>query len=292
MKVLSQYLLFISLFLLNITSYSKDINIALNAADSGVADYAPSAFKKDIIKVLNKIGVSVDTSSTQAYQATYEMGATIKNSNGYSNSFEVYYQLVNPKTNKTVEIYDRLQYKRDNEPIYSVVESSLSSMYTFNVSDEKSAFFMPGAAFDFYQPRNNDIGQFYGPSVEFVYYSRSKKSTSSRSGPSRIKSYGKIGILNSTFQDSSDLLMVSSGINLSFESNTNRSYLLPYFGLDIGGLYGKSMRTFQFTPHLGVQFFSTRKLIWSGQAGYLYSVKEFDQYSGYSFKTSLNVLLW
>lgn len=284
-------LLFSSLFASHF-SYSKDIVVALHSVTSRVDSYSSTDFKNDITKVLKKNGVSVDTVSTHTYHVSYELRAQIKCIPSNENGFEVYYDLIHPKSNKTIEVYDRLIYKSSKEPIYSIVENSLLRMETFEDSDEKNDYFMPGAAFDLYQPRNNEIGAFYGPSVEFVFYSRSKNSYSNRSGPSRIKSYGKIGILNSTFQDSSDLLMVSAGLNLSFESKTNRNFLLPYFGLDIGGLYGNSLRTFQFTPHLGVQFVSTRNLVWSGQAGYLYSVKSFDQYSGYSFKTSLNVLLW
>ncbi|MFT5820153.1 MAG: hypothetical protein ACI8ZM_001387 [Crocinitomix sp.] len=292
MKNLLKLILVLSISFISLKSYSKDLVVSLHNVISRVDLYSSNTFKKDIIKVLKKNGVSVDTVSEHSYQISYQMRALIKNSADNVNSFEIYYELVNPKSNKTTEIYDHIRYKGSNEPVYSIVERSLLSMETFKDSDEKDDYFMPGAAFDFYQPRKTDIGQFYGPSVEFVFYSRSKRATSKRSGPSRIKSYGKIGILNSTAQDASDLLMVSCGINLSFESKTNRNYLLPYFGLDFGGLYSKSMSTFQFTPHLGVQFLSTKKIIWSGQAGYLYSVRNFDEYSGYSFKTSLNVLLW
>jgi hypothetical protein len=292
MKNLHAFLFVLTLISFSHFSYSKEIVVALESVNSRVDSYPAEEFKKDIIKVLKKNGISVDTTSTYAHHVSYKMRALISDFPNSENSFQVYFDLVNAKTNKTEEIYDRLGYKNTNEPVKSVVERAILAMRTFRASDEKDDYFMPGAAFDIYQPRNKDIGEFYGPSVEFVFYTRSKTSYSKRSGPSRIKSYGKIGILNSTFEGSSDLLMVSAGLNLSFEAKTDRNFLLPYFGLDLGGLYGNSLRTFQFTPNLGVQFVSTDRIIWSGQAGYLYSIRDFDQYSGYNFKTSLNVLLW
>jgi len=48
----------------------------------------------------------------------------------------------------------------------------------------------------------------------------------------------------------------------------------------------------QFTPVAGIQIFSNKRLIWSVQAGYNYTVKDFENYSGMQYSSTFNLLLW
>lgn len=293
-EMLKSLIILSTTIFLSFNSYAYSLNKVILIGDikSTISEYPTSEFRENVIFTLNRLGDILDTNSTRKSDADLQLNGYISVSKSTPFRYTLTFKLIKISNNKTIENHEAMRYKNPNDSVGEIVEKTLHEMREFNRTETKSDYFMPGAAFDIYQPRDKEIGDFYGPGVEFVFYSRLKHSSSNRNGPSRIKSYGKIGILNSTFQDSSDILMVSTGINLSFESKTDRKFLLPYFGLDLGGVFGRTLNTFQFTPLLGVQLFSTSKIIWSAQAGYLYSVKKFDQYSGYNFRTSLNVLLW
>lgn len=89
-----------------------------------------------------------------------------------------------------------------------------------------------------------------------------------------------------------DIFFANLGLNLSFEGNTSRQFALPYFGLEIGGLFQRDFSTLHFTPVAGIQVFSTKNLIWTIQGGYQYTTSKFDEYSGATCSSTLNILLW
>ena len=86
--------------------------------------------------------------------------------------------------------------------------------------------------------------------------------------------------------------MTNLGLNLSFEGNTNRKYLIPYFGLETGGMFQRDYGTFHVTPVAGTQLVSTRVVQWSVQGGYMYATNRFDEYSGLTASSTVDILLW
>ena len=154
-------------------------------------------------------------------------------------------------------------------------------------------YFMPGIGYKIYQPKNiQDLGTYSGVVTEFVIYGRAKGTSSNYSGPARIKTYGNLSIMNSSNNSAKDLFFANLGLNLSFEGKTNRKLLIPYFGLEVGGLYKRDFSTFQFSPVAGIQLFSSKKILWNIQGGYQYTTKNFDEYSGFLFSSTFNILLW
>lgn len=154
-------------------------------------------------------------------------------------------------------------------------------------------YFMPGIVYKYYVPKNaSAFGIYQGAGAEYVIYARAKGHNSKSSGPARIKIYGNLSILGSDNQEAQDIFFASWGLNLAFEGKTKRKYFIPNFGLESGGLFQRDFSTFQFTPMVGVQLVSTKRLLWSAQGGYQYTTRKFDEYSGYVFSSGLNVLLW
>ncbi len=170
----------------------------------------------------------------------------------------------------------------------------LTSFVTFSQKDsEWDDYFMPGVGYKTYIPKNqSDLGIYHGVMTEFVIYARAKGIQSKSSGPARIKTYGNLSIMASDNAIAKDIFYANLGLNLSFEGNTGRKYLIPYFGLEMGGLFQRDFSTFQFSPVGGIQLLSTKTLLWNVQGGYQYTTKKFDEYSGYTFSSTLNVLLW
>lgn len=168
------------------------------------------------------------------------------------------------------------------------------SFLTFAQNDsEWDDYFMPGVGYKAYIPKNKkDLGTYHGVMTEFVIYARAKGDSSWRSGPVRVKTYGNLSIMSSNNTNAKDIFFTNLGLNLSFEGKTGRKFLIPYFGLEMGGLFQRDFSTYQISPVSGIQIVSTKKIIWNIQGGYQYTTKRFDEYSGYSFSSTLNVLLW
>jgi hypothetical protein len=153
---------------------------------------------------------------------------------------------------------------------------------------------MPGVGYRYYIPKNNKVlGEYRGVVSEFVVYARAKAPDSKTwKGPSRLKTYGNVSLMKSSIEENNDLFMCNFGLNLSFEGNIKRKWLIPFFGIEIGGVFRRGYNTFQFTPLSGIHIVSTKKILWNIQAGYQYNAKYFDQYSGYNITSTINFLLW
>ncbi|MBI3133791.1 MAG: hypothetical protein HYZ14_03865 [Bacteroidetes bacterium] len=162
-----------------------------------------------------------------------------------------------------------------------------------NDDTEWDDYFMPGVGYKMYVPKNTtDLGVYHGVMTEFVIYARAKGLKSSSTGPARIKTYGNLSIMSSTQSEAKDIFYCNMGLNLSLEGKTDRKFLIPYFGLETGGLFQRDFSTMQFSPVVGFQLVSTKKILWNVQGGYQYTTKKFDEYSGYTFSSTFNILLW
>lgn len=160
-------------------------------------------------------------------------------------------------------------------------------------TEEWDDYFMPGIGYKVYTPKNSaKLGVYQGIVTEFVIYAKAKNKLSSQSGPARVKTYANLSILKSTRDSARNIFNVNFGLNLSFEGKCNRKYLIPYFGLEVGGLFQRNYSSMQFTPVAGIQLFSNKRMIWTLQAGYNYTVKYFEDYSGMQYSSTFNLLLW
>lgn len=171
--------------------------------------------------------------------------------------------------------------------------SAFSQTQTEDIWDEWDDYFMPGVGYKIYTPKNADsLGMYQGVSTEFVVYARARRGNSWRSGPGRVKTYGNLSIMKSDKSSAKDIFNVNFGLNLSFEAAIKRNFGIPYFGLELGGLFRRDFSSLQFTPVAGIQLVSNKRIIWTVQAGYNYTIKYFDEYSGLQYSSTFNLLLW
>lgn len=161
-----------------------------------------------------------------------------------------------------------------------------------NADTEWDDYFMPGIGYKTYVPKKTELGVYQGVVTEFVIYARAKGKESHRSGPARVKTYGNLSIMKSDAEAAKDIFFANLGLNLSLEGNTSRKYFIPYFGVEMGGLYRRDFSTMHFSPVAGVQLVSNKLFLWNLQGGYQYTTRNFDEYSGYTFGSTLNILLW
>jgi hypothetical protein len=153
-------------------------------------------------------------------------------------------------------------------------------------------YFMPGLAYAVFQPKATDsLGQFSGLTVEYLIYAKVEQND--ESGPSHFRFYSKLNILQSTKSSINSMFMYTAGIDLSLEKNPKRSFLIPYFGLEFGGLSQKQLgTTVQFTPTFGIHLLSKKNLFINVHGGYLYPIANFETLQGWFGQAGLNFALW
>lgn len=159
-------------------------------------------------------------------------------------------------------------------------------------NSEFESWFMPGGGYHYYMPSATDsLGTFSGIAVEFVIYT--KVDQNDNPGPSHIRWYTKFNLNNSSRENISDLFFYSMGISLSLEKNPKRSYLIPYFGLETGGISHKLFgTTLNFTPLAGIHLVASRKLFVNIHGGYQYPVRNFEYLQGWFGYAGINFALW
>lgn len=155
-----------------------------------------------------------------------------------------------------------------------------------------STWFMPGISYSMYRPSARDsFGVFSGLTVEYLIYAKVEQNN--HPGPSHVRVYSKLSILNSDKKPSSAMLQYAMGLDLSLEKNPKRNFLVPYFGLEAGGLSNRLFKTtFCFTPTIGIHLLSTRNLFVNVHAGYNYPINNFEMLKGWSYQAGLNFALW
>lgn len=157
------------------------------------------------------------------------------------------------------------------------------------VRDDWEGFFLPGGSYSLYVPRGEDEGVFHGPAFELLIGGWIHRNEDR--GPSHGRVYASVGLLQSTVDV--DAVSAALGFDLSIERNPIRSYLIPFFGLEAGGLFRQGAPSIaQFTPSLGVHLITGRNLFLNVSGGYLFPTARIDDLLGYTARASLNVSLW
>jgi hypothetical protein len=97
-----------------------------------------------------------------------------------------------------------------------------------------SAMLLPTAFGTVYAPHGMP-GTFYGGGLEAVLLAWSDNS--SAYGPSQGRLRIDVAYLTSSAMDTGGIAMYRGGAQLAFERNASRSWAIPYFAADIGGLW-------------------------------------------------------
>jgi hypothetical protein len=168
--------------------------------------------------------------------------------------------------------------------------------YKVAVKEDEYDYFetwlMPGLGFTYYQPSLSDsTGIFSGLTVEYLIYG--KISHNDNTGPSQVRVYTKLNILKSNKANINSLFMYTLGVDLSLEKNPSRQYLVPFFGLELGGMSQNQFgSTIQFTPTFGVHLLSKKNIFINVHGGYVYPLKNFETLQGWFGQVGVNFALW
>jgi hypothetical protein len=117
---------------------------------------------------------------------------------------------------------------------------------------------LPTAFAAMYAPADAQ-GPWYGGGLEAV---TAWSDNSPAFGPSQGKFRFGAGVLRSTEMDAGTMVMYRGGAQVSFERNASRQFLIPYFAVDIGGLWTKATGSRGFVDGgLGLYVLHRRSLI-------------------------------
>jgi hypothetical protein len=164
--------------------------------------------------------------------------------------------------------------------------------FRITVSDEWSSAFIPGVALSLYYPSDNkNLSIFKGAAVNYLLYSWIHRNENR--GPSHGNLYAKLDVLTSDIEGTDNIFLYNMGLLLSFERNASRDFLVPFFGLEIGGMLQKKISNiFIFTPIVGAWIYTDPNLNIGINAGYLMPTNHFDEYKGLRANLNVNFSMW
>lgn len=163
---------------------------------------------------------------------------------------------------------------------------------TLKVEEEWESWFLPGLQYVGYFPAARDrFGSFHGAAFELVIGSWVHQ-TDAR-GPSHGRVYLDLALLDPDRAGAERAFGYALGLDLSVERNPRRRWLIPIFGLEVGGFHqAQTGSFFTATPLLGAHLFASRNLFVTATGGYVFSGRDVDELGGFRVRVGANAVLW
>jgi hypothetical protein len=168
-----------------------------------------------------------------------------------------------------------------------------SAVVALRVAEKWKSALIPGASYSLYVPYNpTAYGTFNGVAVEYLLAAWVSR-TEAR-GPSHGKVYVRFDLMSSSDPDVSESFFYTAGLNLSLERNPRRLFAIPYFGIELGGMYNAQWESniFQFTPVAGVWVYADQTNTISLTGGYLIPSDQFETLRGWRASVGGTFSLW
>jgi len=160
------------------------------------------------------------------------------------------------------------------------------------VREEWESFFLPGLQYVGYFPAGGDrLGSFNGAAFELVIGSW-VHGTDAR-GPSHGRVYVDLALLDPDRRGAERAFAYGLGFDLSIERNPFRRWLIPIFGVEVGGFHQREAGSFfMTTPFAGAHLFAARNLFVTATAGYVFPGRDIEQLGGWRVRAGVNAVLW
>jgi hypothetical protein len=175
-------------------------------------------------------------------------------------------------------------------------KSRSSRTASVTVVDEWTSHLMPGLQYTMWAPSTyKDLGVFQGVSGEILVASWIHRNENR--GPSHGRVYLDMDVMKSSDKTRPAAFDLAVGFDLSIERNPTRKFLLPYFGLKVGGMLQQDLPKggfMQLTPYLGTYLYADRNLFVHATVGYLLPVQgeAFDAARGIRANAGFDFSLW
>lgn len=163
---------------------------------------------------------------------------------------------------------------------------------SLRVQEEWESWFLPGIQYVGYFPAGSDrIGNFNGAAFELVVGSWVHQ-TESR-GPSHGRVTLDLAVLEPDRPAAERAFAYALGLDLSIERNPWRRWLIPIFGIEVGGFHQRELgRFFTTTPFAGAHLFSSRNVFVTVTGGYVFPGRDIEDLGGWRVRAGVNAVLW
>ena len=153
-----------------------------------------------------------------------------------------------------------------------------------------SAMLLPTAFGSLYAPHGLS-GTYYGGGLEAVLLAWSDNSAAY--GPSQGRVRIDVSYLTSTAMRTPGMVMYRGGAQLAFERNASRSFLIPYFAADIGGLWSDATgRRWYVDGGLGLYLVHLRSAIVDLEVTGFLPFRDAGTLGGITSRLGLSFALW
>lgn len=154
-----------------------------------------------------------------------------------------------------------------------------------------SAMLMPGVAGFGYLPGDDAMGPWLGGGLRIAAYTWSDNSAAF--GPSQGKIFLDLGLLGSGEDDTGRMSLFRSGINLSFEGNASRDWLIPYYGVAMGRVAERNLAVHWFAEAvLGVHALYRPSFHIDIEGGYALPFSDVDTMAAPTVQVAMSMTLW
>ena len=153
-----------------------------------------------------------------------------------------------------------------------------------------SSILLPTAYGALYAPHGAS-GQFYGGGLEAVLLAWSDNSEAY--GPSQGRLRMDVSLLHGTAMDAGSMVMYRMGAQVAFERNAGRSYGIPFFAADLGGLWSEPTgRRWYVDGGLGMYLIHHRNVIVDLEVTGLLPFTDPSTLGGFTTRLGLSFALW
>lgn len=162
---------------------------------------------------------------------------------------------------------------------------------TPSTGEEWTSFLLPGVGYSIFSPRDSAKTVFHGLNLEVVVAAWIHRNDNR--GPSHGRVYVNAELLNATGINVPLMFAYSAGLSLSFERNPQRTWLIPYYGVELGGIVHDRLGAyFQTTPYAGVHLFSNPNVFLGTRLGYRLVPSRIDDLAGLHFGVVADFSVW
>jgi hypothetical protein len=159
------------------------------------------------------------------------------------------------------------------------------------VNEPFATAFVPSVQGLAYFPLGRGVGPFYGAGVEAVLFTWSNNADTF--GPSQGKIRLDVGGLAPARDGQNAMVLYRGGAVVSFERNAGRSWLIPYFAADAGGMHARGLGARAFADaSLGLYLLYTRNLMIDAEGSFVFPLVGFDRLAGPKATLTASFSLW
>ncbi len=168
----------------------------------------------------------------------------------------------------------------------------VETVQTERSTNEWTSFLLPGVGYSAYLPRERDrFGTFHGVTLEILIGAWIHRNNNR--GPSHGRVYVLTELLQSTRTNVPMLFGYALGFSLSLERNPRRRWLLPVYGLEVGGIISEATGGyFQTVPYAGLHVYSSPNVFVNLRGGYRLVPSAIERLGGAHFGATLDYSVW